>query len=418
MDMDRDELGRPNREQEQREQEHKLTRQSMLTGLAAAGAGALVAGAPIPALAGGAPTTPSGGALPSAPPAATGQVNQGTGPVMAFVLSHEQFPVPELVRYGAAAERAGFDAIWTSDHFQPWQANEGHAGLAWVTLAALGQHVSRIHMGTGVTCPIFRYRPAVVAEAFASLSLLSPGRIFLGLGTGEKLNEGAAGGGWATYRERAARLIEAVQIIRRLWSGEHVTFSGKYWQVDGRLYDPPTARIPLYIAAGGPKSAYLSGRYADGLIADPAQLSDNPAYKAAWQRGARDAGKDPATMPILLEHFVSVSDIPQAFPGAEKWRFTARSWTPGYFNNIDPRDIQRRANTEIPLAGVVNSWAVSANPDTHIQAIQKIVDAGVTHVFVHSAQEDQVAVADFFGQYVLPRVRAGAIKNVRPVRGF
>ena len=114
---------------------------------------------------------------------------------MGFVLWDEQSPGPELVRIGAAAERAGFDAVWTSDHFQPWQVNDGHATQAWVTLSALSQHTSRLRFGTGVTCPIFRYRPAVVAQAFASPSLFAPGRVFLGLGAGERLNEGASGGG-------------------------------------------------------------------------------------------------------------------------------------------------------------------------------------------------------------------------------
>lgn len=155
---------------------------------------------------------------------------------MNFVLAHEEFPVPQLVEYGAAAEQAGFEGIWTSDHFQPWQPNEGHSGQAWVTLAALTQRTTRLIMGTGVTTPTFKYRPAIVAAAWASLNLLAPGRFFLGLGTGENFNEAASGGGWGLYPERAARLVEAVRIIRRLWTGEHVTYNGQYWQVDARLY--------------------------------------------------------------------------------------------------------------------------------------------------------------------------------------
>jgi alkanesulfonate monooxygenase SsuD/methylene tetrahydromethanopterin reductase-like flavin-dependent oxidoreductase (luciferase family) len=157
----------------------------------------------------GVPTAPA----PSRAPSHAGSLSKG---MVGFMLAHEQFPAPELVRLGASAENAGFDLLATSDHFQPWQANERHSGQAWVTLGALGQRTSRIWMGPTVTCPTLRYNPAVVAEAYATLSLLSPGRIFLGLGSGEALNEQAATGEWPTWRERWDRLIEAVTIIRQL----------------------------------------------------------------------------------------------------------------------------------------------------------------------------------------------------------
>src|SRR5206468_4129143 len=128
---------------------------------------------------------------------------------------------------------------------QPWQDNQGHAGFAWATLAALAQRTSRLRMGTAVTCPSFRYQPAVVAQAFATLSQLAPGRVYLGVGSGEALNEQAAAGGWGEYEERAERLVEAVTIIRRLWSGQKVEHRGRHFQVQGRLYDPPARPIPL-----------------------------------------------------------------------------------------------------------------------------------------------------------------------------
>ncbi len=143
--------------------------------------------------------------------------------MLGFMLAHEQFPVPELLRIGEAATEAGFQLLATSDHLQPWQPNEGHCGAAWVTLGALGARVQHGWMGTTVTCPILRYDPAVVAQAFASLSLLYPGRIFLGVGSGEALNEQAATGQWPKWQERWDRLIEAIGIIRRLWTGEQVS---------------------------------------------------------------------------------------------------------------------------------------------------------------------------------------------------
>src|SRR6202012_3233472 len=157
------------------------------------------------------------------------------------------------LRLGAGAEDAGFDLLATSDHFQPWQTNERHAGQAWVTLGALGQRTRRIWMGPTVTCPTLRYNPAVVAQAFASLSVLYPGRIFLGVGSGEALNEEAAVGSWPKWTERSERLIEATDIIRQLWTGQQVGHKGNYYNVNARLYDPPPQPIPILMAANGPK---------------------------------------------------------------------------------------------------------------------------------------------------------------------
>ncbi len=179
------------------------------------------------------------------------------------------------------------------------------------------------------------------------------------------------------------------------------------------------APIPLFIAAGGPKSARLSGMYGDGLVADPMQLMTNPAYKQAWREGALAAGKNPDTMPVLIEHFVVVGDQLSAQNPAELWRFTAKSWKPGYFNNINPAAIQARADAEIPLPMVYAQWPVSTDPMVHIQSIQKLVNMGVTHVFVHSGQRgQQLEVVDFYGRYVLPQVRGGAVTGVRPNTGY
>jgi F420-dependent hydroxymycolic acid dehydrogenase len=167
--------------------------------------------------------------------------------VVGLALSHEQFPLPQLVELGVQAEQAGFAAVWASDHFEPWQDNLGHCGLAWVTLAALGQRTQRLLLGTGVTCPSYRYRPQLVAQAFASLGLLSPGRVFLGVGAGEAVNEVPGGGGWGDYKERTARLEEAVTLIRRLWTGEWVSHQGRYYPVEqARLYDVPSPPVPIY----------------------------------------------------------------------------------------------------------------------------------------------------------------------------
>jgi TAT-translocated FGD2 family F420-dependent dehydrogenase len=336
-----------------------------------------------------------------------GQAKNGRRAAIGFVLPHEQFPVPELIQFGIAAEQAGFDNLWTSDHLQPWQDNEGHAGFAWITLAALSQHVQRVTMGTGVTCPTYRYQPAVVAEAFASLSLLAPGRIFLGVGAGESLNETAATGQWGTYAERAARLVEAVQIIRQLWTGAWVSHKGQYYQVpQTKLYDIPAQPIPIYMAASGPKSMRLAGEHGDGLITD-AQRALMPALRQAFAEGARAAGKDPQQMPILAEHMVVVGDENDARQGAELWRFMPKSWAK-YVNMEDPREIQRGAQQDVPIAEVSKSWPVSRDPSVHIQALQQLIDGGVTQIYVHSPQADLRSVIDFYGREVLPQVLGAA----------
>lgn len=320
-----------------------------------------------------------------------------------FVLSHEQFATPELIEYGIAAERAGFDMVWASDHFHPWMDNQGHAGHAWVTLAALGQHLS-IPMGTGVTCPTYRYHPAVVAQAFASLGVLYPGRVFLGVGTGEAVNEKAATGQWGEYEERADRLVEAVRLIRDLWTGEWISHHGTYYDVEiARLYDLPKQPIPIYIAAGGDESMRLAGRYGDGLVTDAKTALDGE-MRAAFAEGAKSEGKNPANLSIHAENFVFVGDKSEAAAAAEKWRFIPKAWEK-YVENPDPRSILSQARKDVEIDEVLESWVISPNADEHIEAIQKLADGGVTHVYIHSAQEDQQKVIEFYAKEVLPEVR-------------
>jgi TAT-translocated FGD2 family F420-dependent dehydrogenase len=312
--------------------------------------------------------------------------------MVGFQLAHEQFTVPE---------QAGFDLLACSDHLQPWQANQGHSGLAWITMAAVAQHTQRVWIGTTVTCPSFRYNPAVVAEAFASLSLLSPGRIFLGLGSGEALNEEAATGLWPSWTERSERLIEASQIIRQLWAGQQIDHQGKYYRVNARLYDPPAGTVPLFMAANGPKAMRRAGQHADGLVTDPTTWSK---HKAELQDAARAAGKDPAQMPVCIEKLVVVGDRREAEEAARLWRFVPKAWDP-YFNIPDPRTIEERAAKEVPLEDALAQITFSTDPEVHVQALEELFDGGATEVHIHSGQSDQRRVIDFYGAEVLPRLR-------------
>jgi G6PDH family F420-dependent oxidoreductase len=275
-------------------------------------------------------------------------------------------------------------------------------------MAALTQLTSRIHLGTGVTCPAFRYNPAVIAQNWASLSRLAPGRVYLGVGLGENLNEGAAGGGWAPYEERACRVTEAVRIIRELWGGEHMQYKGRTWSIDGRLYDPPASNIPLYIAAtAGPKSARIAGLYGDGLITAGNLLKSNPELKAAWEEGVCESGADPKTKPIIVEHWAMAGTEEDACNGAEKWRFIVKAWTHGYYDNVSPKDIQTRAEKEIKLEDVLKEWTVSNDQRVHLNAIKELADHGATHIVIHSGSPNQLKTIDFFGREVLPTVHSG-----------
>jgi len=340
---------------------------------------------------------------PNASAANAGQVNVGLQRqrLIGFMLAHEQFTVPRLAELGVAAAGAGFNLLATSDHFQPWQANEGHAGQAWVTLGALGERAQAAWIGTTVTCPTLRYDPAVVAQTFASLALLHPGRVFLGVGSGEALNEKAASGDWPAWPERWERLIEAISVIRALWTGQRVTHEGKYYNVDGKLYDPPPQPIPLLTAANGRKSMKLAGQHGDGLVTDPLTWK---RFKSEWEAGAREAGKDPAQMPVLVEQFVVVGDQHEAEQAAELWRFIPRAFKK-YYNTADPADIQRQAESDLPLQKVFEDWPVGTDPAIHVAAIEQLFDSGATIVNVHSGQMDQKKVIDFYGRSVLPKLR-------------
>ncbi len=320
-----------------------------------------------------------------------------------YVLSHEQFTPNQLIEHAIQAEQVGFDVMWQSDHFHPWMDNQGHATHAWVVMGAIGQRTSRIPFGTGVTCPTFRYRPPEVAQAFATLALMNPDRVFLGIGSGESLNEVPTGGGWGPWRERTDRMAEAVRLIRELWKGDWVTHDGPYYPIENaKLYDVPPKPLPIYIAASGPKTARLVGELADGWVTVGSAALDN-TVRESFREGARSAGKDPDDMPIMVEHYMVVGGKTEAEEAANYWRFIASPWN--LLEEPDPREIQRKAEEAATLEKVYNMWTVSEDPQVHADALEQYFQAGITHVFLHSGQNDQARMIDFVGTQVLPLVR-------------
>jgi alkanesulfonate monooxygenase SsuD/methylene tetrahydromethanopterin reductase-like flavin-dependent oxidoreductase (luciferase family) len=217
------------------------------------------------------------------------------------------------------------------------------------------------------------------------------------------LNEQAATGQWPAWRERWDRLIEAVTIIRQLWTGNPLQYKGTHYTVNGRLYDPPAKPIPLLLAANGPKAMKLAGQHGDGLITDPQTWKE---HKSEWESGARAAGKNPSEIPVLVETFVVVGEQSDAQTAAKLWNFLPKAFK-GYHNIPDPVQIERQAQADLPLPKVYGEWTVSTDPNAHVQAIKKLFDSGATIVNIHSGQPDQQKVLDFYGREVLPRVKGG-----------
>jgi len=250
--------------------------------------------------------------------------------------------------------------------------------------------------------PDLAHNPAVVAEAFASLSLLYPGRVFLGVGSGEALNEEVAIGSWPKWPERSERLVEATAVIRQLWTGQQVHHQGPYYHVNAQLYDPPQHSVPILMAANGPKAMRRAGQYGDGLVTDPKIWKQ---HKSEFESGAKAAGKDPGRMPVLIEQHAVVGEKKDAEAAAQLWRFGPKAFK-AYYNIPDPHTIQQRAEAEIPLEQVYQEWPVSTDAEVHVQALTELFTSGATHVNIHCGQADQRRVIDFYGQEVLPRLRS------------
>ena len=326
-----------------------------------------------------------------------------------YKASAEQFAPRELVELAVLAEQTGLDSVTVSDHFQPWRHQGGHAPFSLSWLAAVGERTSRVQLGTSVMTPTFRYNPAVIAQAFGTLGCLYPGRIMLGVGTGEALNEVAVTGmEWPDFKERFARLREAVQLMRELWSGERVTFDGQYYQtVDATIYDRPDGGIPVYVAAGGPVVARYAGRAADGFICTSGKGMELYTDKLlpAVAEGLEAAGRAPESVDRMIEIKLSYDRDPAA--ALENTRFWAPlSLTAEQKHELhDPAEMERAAD-ELPIEQVARRWIVASTPDEAMQAIAPYLDAGLNHLVFHGPGHDQRRFLAQFGQDVLPRLRS------------
>ena len=331
---------------------------------------------------------------------------------LGYKASAEQFGPVELLDLGIHAEEVGFDSVVVSDHFQPWRHTGGHAPFSFAWLGALGAKTQRVQMGTSVVTPTFRYHPSVVAQAMGTLGVLFPDRVMLGIGTGESLNEVAPTGiVWPDFRERFARLREAVTLMRRLWSEERVTYSGTYYNTsNATVYDKPPGGVPLLIAAGGPQMAKYAGRVGDGFICTSGKGTElyRDQLLPAFEEGAREAGRDPSTLDKMIEVKVSFdTDRQRALDDTRVWGALALS-AQEKVHVEDPVEMERLADA-LPTERTATRWLVSTDAEEHVEQIRFYIDLGFNHLVFHAPGNDQRRFMDLYAEKVLPLLRRAAI---------
>jgi coenzyme F420-dependent glucose-6-phosphate dehydrogenase len=331
-------------------------------------------------------------------------------PRIGWKASAEQFGPRDLLDLAVEAEETGLDSVFISDHFQPWRHTDGHAPFAMSWLAAAGERTERVVLGTSVMTPTFRYNPAVVAQAFGTLGALNPGRIVLGIGTGEALNEvavGAAGSPWPEFKERFARLREAVTLIRRLWTEDRVSFEGDYYQThDATVYDRPDAPVPVYVAAGGPLVARYAGRSGDGFICTSGKGPElyEGQLLPALDEGLSKSGRTRDDIDRMIEIKVSYDrDAERALTDCRFWAPLSLSAEQKHGVH-DPVEMERLAD-ELPDEHIAKRWIVTNDPDEVVEEIRPYVEWGFNHLVVHAPGGDQARFLRQFGEDVLPKLR-------------
>jgi coenzyme F420-dependent glucose-6-phosphate dehydrogenase len=318
-----------------------------------------------------------------------------------YKASAEQFGPRELLEFSVLAERAGLDTIAVSDHFQPWRHSSGHAPNALVWLGALGQVTERATLVTSVLTPTLRYHPSIVAQAFGTLGAMYPDRVILGVGTGEAMNEiPATGGEWPPGKERRRRLAEAIELIRRLWSEERVTFEGEHYQtVNATIYDKPATPVPIYVSAAGPIAAKLAGRTGDGFITTSGK--DPELYETLLGKVAEGAGRD--DLPKMIEIKVSYDrDRSYAHDACGWWAALALSGEEKGGTD-DPIEMERLADAAADRAHT--RFIVTDDPQECVERIRPYVELGFERLVFHAPGEDQPRFLEHFSADVLPHLR-------------
>lgn len=318
-------------------------------------------------------------------------------------LAAEQFTPSGLVRQGIEAERARFDGLNVSDHYQPWW-EPGESGQAWIILGAIGQATKRIALGTGVTAPVYRYNPAVVAQGFATLEELYPDRVFLGIGSGESLNESPCGMDWPPVREQVDRMEEALEVIGKLFDGERLTHNGRFFRTKAAyLHTRGGRRPPIYVSAFGPRTARIAARLGDGVwtLGDPDMA---PKVIDAYKGACEDQGKEPGEV-ILQTGFSWAENYDAALEGARVWKATQPK---EYFTDDwhDPVTMYRRAEEEVSDDEFRESFIISSDPDEHVERVREIEKLGPTIVCLQNGSgANPEGALRVYGEKVLPALR-------------
>jgi len=329
--------------------------------------------------------------------------------------AQEQYEPETLLRNTRHAEVVGFDLIVTSDHFHPWR-DSGQAALPWIWLAVAASQTNVGELGTTVTTPFFRYHPAIVAQAFATLDSMFPGRIFLTLGTGHKMNEYPLGYEWPEFAEKVERLEEAVEIIKSLWSQDYVDYNGKYYQLrKAKMYTKPKKKVPIYLATSNPKVASLAGRLGDGILTNPRGLENHMKLITSMKDGCTKAGRDPSKLDVCMEFKVAYDvDYDKALEGASYWAPTA---IPRKVREhiSDPRELEAIVG-QAEIEKIQESWLVTTKSDDIIKRLGEFLKMGFSRVYIHSASPNEQRFLDLLGRDILPWMREYYETLTNPLR--
>jgi coenzyme F420-dependent glucose-6-phosphate dehydrogenase len=316
-------------------------------------------------------------------------------PELGFALSSEDHPPNELVRQARAAEEAGFTFGLISDHFHPWVDAQGQSAFVWSTLGGIAQATVTIRVGTGVTCPIIRIHPAIIAHAAASVAAMMPRRFFLGLGSGENLNEHILGDRWPLPDERLEMLEEAAGVIRLLWQGGERTHRGKHYTVDhARIYTLPDELPQIYMAATAPRAADLAGRLGDGLISTAPEKKVVQAFESAGGTGKQKLG--------MIHCAYDVDEQAGLKRATERWPNLALKGPLGQ-DLARPPDFEEAA-AMVDEEDVAERTPCGPDPEPYLALIRKYDDAGFTHVYIHQIGENQDEFAEFARRELVPKL--------------
>jgi coenzyme F420-dependent glucose-6-phosphate dehydrogenase len=344
--------------------------------------------------------------------------------------SQEQYSMQELIDFVQEAEKGGFETTLTSDHFHPWSHTGGHGNFTWVWLSAVAERTKKMKLMTGVTAGVYRYNPGIIAQAFASLDVLYPGRIGLGVGSGEAMNEVPLGFVWPSAEIRVERTIEAIQIINTMWNKTKdldnseklsitdskinnsyhtsidndgfVTFNGKYFKIrNAKLYTPPSTTIPLYMAGSGSQAIKAAAKYTDGLITTTKPDVAKEVFDM-FDNAALEVSKDPVSLQKIAKPKVSYSeDYEKAFKACEFWR-TTQIDNAFDIDISDPRILEQKAKQEVSDQEQKKSTIIVTSIEDLISPIEKYFQAGFTQLFIHSTSPDEIEFIRLFTKRVLP----------------